>query len=337
MDKFTFTLEKYRGTKSRYTCPNCKTPREFVRYIDENGNYLSDDIGKCNRESNCGYHKKPKEFFSNNPNLSRSRQFQHKTHIKSEKILTVKLPEIPFDKIDIETFKRTLLTKEENVFVQFLRELFQYDLEALQRVLEKYLVGTWNYELTVFWQIDMKGRIRTGKIMRYDLLSGKRKTIRSWVENGEIRELKTDWIHTKIKRDFKLKQCFFGEHLLCQEPNKTVAIVESEKTALICATRFPDFLWLAAGAKGYLTSKRLNVLMNRKVILFPDADAYISWKEKADIAHRNGFDIQVSDIMEIHSTEIEKKQGFDLADYLILEIRQRSTTKDTYMAVQNNP
>ena len=37
----------------------------FVRYIDtETGEPLADDIGRCDREINCGYHKKPKDFFA---------------------------------------------------------------------------------------------------------------------------------------------------------------------------------------------------------------------------------------------------------------------------------
>jgi hypothetical protein len=32
--------------------------------------------------------------------------------------------------------------------------------------------------------------------------------------------------------DFELKQCYFGEHLLEKYPEKPVAVVESEKTAV---------------------------------------------------------------------------------------------------------
>ena len=49
-------------------------------------------------------------------------------------------------------------------------------------------------------------------------------------KNGEI-----DWLHNKLKKskdlpaDFNLQQCFFGEHLLKLYPDKTAAIVDSEK------------------------------------------------------------------------------------------------------------
>ncbi len=52
-------LEKYHGTKSRYTCPSCKSRHSFVRYIGDDGNYLSDDVGRCNPKRN---YKKPPEI-----------------------------------------------------------------------------------------------------------------------------------------------------------------------------------------------------------------------------------------------------------------------------------
>jgi hypothetical protein len=60
--KDMFELEKYHGTKSRHTCPNCGTPKSFVRYLNERSKYLSPEVGRCNRESKCGYHYKPKDF-----------------------------------------------------------------------------------------------------------------------------------------------------------------------------------------------------------------------------------------------------------------------------------
>jgi len=67
MENFIFTLEKYHGTASRHTCPNCSARREFSRYIDANGKYLANEVGKCNRESKCNYHLTPKEYFLLNP------------------------------------------------------------------------------------------------------------------------------------------------------------------------------------------------------------------------------------------------------------------------------
>ena len=69
MNTYRFTLEKYRGISTRYTCPQCGRKHTFTRYIDtENNNqYLSDNVGKCNRLDKCGYHYTPKQYFADNP------------------------------------------------------------------------------------------------------------------------------------------------------------------------------------------------------------------------------------------------------------------------------
>ena len=337
MANFTFTLEKYRGTNSRHTCPNCNARREFSRYIDASGNYLSADVGKCNRESKCGYHRKPKEYFADNPNSLKLQQNATKKKKELDKLDTIKKAQTSFDSIPFDYLKNTLGNYWQNGFVQFLSDLFRNDLEAVQNALQRYYIGTWKDGLTVFWQIDGRGKIRTGKIMRYDIKTGKRQIVRSWTQDGETRQLKTDWMHGKIKRDFNLKQCFFGEHLLRKEPSKTIAIVEAEKTAVIASICFPEILWLAVGAKGYLQPRKFQVFSNRKVLLFPDADAYSDWKEKAVRAQRNGFDVRISNLIEAHGAEIEKQSGFDLADYLISEIKQKMKSKTAYESLVRNP
>ena len=66
---YRYTLEKYRGRSTRYNCPQCGRKHTFTRYIDtENNNqYISDNVGKCNRLDKCGYHYTPREYFADNP------------------------------------------------------------------------------------------------------------------------------------------------------------------------------------------------------------------------------------------------------------------------------
>ena len=40
-----------------------------------------------------------------------------------------------------------------------------------------------------------------------------------------------------LPEEWELSQCLFGEHLLSLYPDRTVALVESEKTAVICSSR----------------------------------------------------------------------------------------------------
>jgi len=77
-----------------------------------------------------------------------------------------------------------------------------------------------------------------------------------------------------------LQQCFFGEHLLTLYPDKTVAIVESEKSALIASAVFPILIWLAAENLNEISLEKCQILKGRNVTLFPDLGGYTKWTEK---------------------------------------------------------
>ena len=43
MQNYKYTLEPYKGIKSRYICPNCGKRNTFTRYIDiDTNNYIAD-------------------------------------------------------------------------------------------------------------------------------------------------------------------------------------------------------------------------------------------------------------------------------------------------------
>ncbi len=303
---YRYILEPYNGMNSRYHCPNCQhRDKTFSRYIDtETGEHVCPTVGRCNRESNCGYHLTPKQYFHNNSISFDKTLFPVSIPLKSRKQET-QPKQASF--IPIEVFKANLKSYETNHFIQYLIKLF--GVEVAGELVSRYFIGTSNHwpGATVFWQIDTGGKIRTGKIMLYDPDTGKR-----------IKEpfSHINWIHSILKQpDFELKQCLFGEHLLIDE-KKPVAIVESEKTAVIASVYLPRFIWLAAGSLTNLNAEKCCVLNGRTVILFPDLNGYDKWGNKAkELAHIASF--QVFDLLERKATESEKKQGWDLADYLI--------------------
>lgn len=45
-----YTLQKYKGTATRHTCPNCGDKRSFTYYVDESGTPLHTSVGRCNHE-----------------------------------------------------------------------------------------------------------------------------------------------------------------------------------------------------------------------------------------------------------------------------------------------
>lgn len=158
--------------------------------------------------------------------------------------------------------------------------------------------------------------------MKYNRMTGHR--IKDENVGGKI-----TWVHSILKQSsnpklrlpdrWELTQCLFGEHLLKQYPFKNVAIVESEKTAVICSSFWPEYVWLATGGKSQLNN-RLQVLKGRKIVAFPDVDGYKEWKEK--LYQLRELDIMVSDILEKNATAEDRNNNVDIADLLIRQYRK---------------
>ena len=303
MTEHKYILEPYKGMNTRYRCPSCQQrDKTFSLYIDtETGEHIHPTVGRCNRESNCGHHYTPKQYFQDN-NISFDTP-----QPKAYKPRPVTPQPKPVSFIPVEVFKASLKAHETNHFVQFLINLF--GVEVASQLVSRYFIATskhWN-GATVFWQIDTQGKVRTGKIMLYSPTTGKR------VKNLE---LPVYWVHKALKQpEFELRQCLFGEHLLIDK-TKPVAIVESEKTAVIASVYLPQFVWVAVGSLTNLNAEKCSILKGRTVTLFPDLNGFDKWSSKAkELSHLAIF--TVSDLLERKATEAEKKQGFDLADYLI--------------------
>ena len=178
--------------------------------------------------------------------------------------------------------------------------------------MKKYRVGSSKHweGATVFWQIDRNNRVRTGKIMLYNSDTGKRiKEPYNYIT----------WVHSLLhKPGFNLKQCFFGEHLLATDKIRPVALVESEKTALIASYYLPQYLWLASGGKnGCFNEDSLSVLAGKSVVLFPDLGATEYWQGKIGVMKSIGVDVQQFDYLEANAPSEERKEGYDIADYLL--------------------
>lgn len=175
---------------------------------------------------------------------------------------------------------------EGNTLCRWLRSL-QWTAERrrrLERVLTEYRVGhSPKGGHTIFWQIDEKGVARTAKLMLY----------RADGHRDKDTPGNFNWVHTLLARAGRIdldkaevRTTFFGMHLLSRYPDADVHIVESEKTALICAAVWgqPEkAIWMACGGKSMLTRQRLQPILNagRQVTLYPDRDAIDEWEEMA--------------------------------------------------------
>jgi len=297
-----FILQPYNGMATRFRCPECQNHHKtFSKYINTvTGEQVNDIVGRCSRENNCGYHFTPKQFFHDH------NQAIPNHYINNQKSLLKIIPAQP-SYIDPLPFQQSLKNYDANHFVQYLINLF--GTAITQHLVQTYCIGTSRHwpGASIFWQIDNIGKIRTGKIMLYSPTTGKR-----------VKEPYNHitWVHKQINQpNYHLMQCLFGLHLL-KGNAKPIAIVESEKTAIISSVYLPQFIWLAAGSLCNLSKEKCHPLKGRNVTLFPDLNGYGKWQLKStELAQTAKF--TVSGLLENFATADERQAGLDLADYLI--------------------
>ena len=280
-------------------------------YVDPEGIPIHKTVGRCDHESSCGYHLTPKQYFREHP----ERSFDIPTdrysrcHIGRAQSYSHGRPDRPSP----DLIPSTLIPQPSgnNHLIAYLKTLIPTSF--IDRIITDYHIASTPDQATIFLQLDLNGNCRTGKIMQYDPTTGHR--IKDEAVPGRI-----SWLHTRLKRrhqlpkDWQITQCLFGEHLLRKYPDKTVALVESEKTAIICSALMPEYLWLATGGKSQF-NQRLTVLKSRKIIAFPDIDGYHTWLTKStDFPF---LDLRVSDLLEKNATPADREAHIDLADWLI--------------------
>jgi hypothetical protein len=224
-----------------------------------------------------------------------------------------------------------------STFARWMAARFGADLAA--DAVKRYRLGASKYweGANVFWQVDASGRIRGGKIMQYDGTGHRVK----------VPTNRVTWVHSVLRLEgYNLSQCFFGEHLLPDRPADPVAIVESEKTAIVASIYLPRMVWIATGGKNGCKWKTdatvTNVLRGRKVALFPDLGAFADWQGMAERIARTGAQVTVNPILERNATEDERDNGLDLADYLLRFEPQEFTSspvevKDTPQPITSAP
>jgi hypothetical protein len=285
MKQYKYYLDK---SSKKFICPKCQK-RTLVKYCDiETQGYLSDEYGRCDRETNCRYHNTPKGLICGSFEIKEVRQSYH----------------------DSNLVKNSCRNYQSNNFMRFLATIFSID-EVIE-VASKYFIGTSKFwdGATIFWQIDDEQNVRHGKVMLFNQNTGKRmKSEDGKAYINSVRSL------LKLK-DFNIKQCLFGLHLVDKKHKKTIAIVESEKTAIIMSLFKPELVWLATGMKSGFNFKLLKPIINYNIIAFPDKSEYGDWLNKAIELNKIGFKIIVNEWLE--HTDFEK--GTDFADVYINSI-----------------
>jgi len=283
-------------------CNKRNSDGKYVNYIDHEEHY-----GFCH---SCGVATLPPSIYLN----TNGEEFVwNKTENKFTKntISTIATPvatscnkiAIPQQYIPEEEIWSNYYTELENNLLQFLRK--NYDHKLVEDAKEVYAIGTSEDGGTMFWNINKELQVQKLKIVYYD-------------ENGRRKN------HFKVPYLNKdgYFSCLFGEHILGYNyyQDKTVILVESEKTAIIGYMLMPKYIWLAYGGCNGLTNEKTKVLKSFKVLIIPDMSenaVMVATKKIAEL-RQNGIDIKLWDMTEGKTDEQLKKDGIynnDLEDF----------------------
>ena len=307
-----FVTLKKKGVRYTGLCPFHKDRHD--------GNFIVHPVKQCYKCFTCGAKGGVVDFLMNHEKLSYpdairylGKKYNIETDMndfnytpppprpKPEPLPTLELPK--------HIMADTLLNVEKSTLVRWIRTGINWDYAQRKRidgVLNEYAVGCSKQGMTVFWQMDEKGWLRTGKMMRY----------REDGHRDKSQGYNFDWIHSALSRTKKIydqegnivsegplphpdlfdpekqevKPTFFGMHLLNHYPHAEIHLVESEKTAILMAIAYGNHqrqLWIACGGLEMLTRERLQPIIDRRlrVVLYPDRDGIDKWKIKAEQLH----------------------------------------------------
>ena len=290
---YKYSLDK---SSKKFICPRCGK-KSFVKYVNlEDSSYLEDKFGRCDRESSCKFQQHPKQ-----------------NSVISEFIKPIIVRQA-------STLQSDLIVQcgrnfKQNNFIQFLKLYFS---EAeIQSAIFKYLLGTSSHwkGSTVFWQINSQNKIMTGKVMLFDAITGKR---------VKVPFSHIHWVHSLLKlNDFVLQQCLFGLHLINESTKREIAIVESEKTALIMSLFLPDYIWMATGSKSNFKKEMLLPLKNHTILAYPDKSEFDDWNKITVELRNDGFKISCSRFIEDKDVQV----GTDLADVYLESRKNKNSIK----------
>ncbi|MBW7913687.1 MAG: hypothetical protein H3C54_08345 [Taibaiella sp.] len=154
---YKYQLEKYSGRSSRYTCPACGKAHRFTRYIDtETGEHLAPHVGRCDREVECGYHYKPKEFFQDNPTPPNSTRHIERSEISPEHMHRATSQHFGglsrrYAPHNDEQLSATFTDYHNNHLIQYLTNTLGH--AATEQLITQYRIGTHHHwrGSTVYW------------------------------------------------------------------------------------------------------------------------------------------------------------------------------------------
>ena len=136
-----------------------------------------------------------------------------------------------------------------------------------------------------------------------------------------------NWISNLLKRrepliaNWQVEHCLFGLHLLAHTGDRSVAIVESEASAMVLSALFPESIWMAYATTSHLVPDLFAPLEGRSVTIYsrtdPTLSNYLFFQELVNFTlQRYDLDLTIDTTLEDHATDDQKDRYIDLLDFL---------------------
>lgn len=258
-----------------------------------------------------------------------------------------KVPE-PLPMLTLPISMVTSRLSTENNLCHWIKSLPWDDAQQkrVDKIFRNYLIGTAKKGgHIIYWQVDERGQVRTGKLMLYKTDGHRDKTT-----PGSF-----GWIHSRLAKEkyydadaYEMRSCLYGLHLLnlpgCEDA--TINIVESEKTAILCAIAYGNManhLWMATGGMQNLSKEKLQPLIEQKrhIVCYPDIDGIDKWQERCKQIGYDRMIVNAELMQRIHTSEDGEKA--DLADILVRRLFNNPeqakdvTSSDLDVMLKRNP
>ena len=221
---------------------------------------------------------------------------------------------------------------------------------------ERYRLGRSKSGRCIFWMIDEMGRVNDGFETHPLPLPEWRGVYSSEGHGIEWVSAMLKAREPALLKDCQTRHCLFGTHLInvTRKSRKSqkglrdvksqkelhdersqkglhpereihtnvVAVVESERSAVVLSELLPQNIWMASVYPMNLNVGTLQPLCGHRVVLFPPTDetgeTFLAWLEVADQARRVlHLDISVSAVLEERATEEEKRRRIDILEFML--------------------
>jgi hypothetical protein len=256
-------VSKLDNSGERYTCPKCGK-KTFTKYVYKcNGEFVGDLYGYCERGSYCRYSLCPSyNDFEEDNNVFNKELYGTDGYDLSSLGIYYEGPERFTHVIPEQILLDSMDGYRNSNLAKFLINHLHDD--AL-KILNEYYIGLSNADdlaANIYWRIDNNFIVRDGVVSYYSSDYG-----------CKYYTKRIDVIYNTRIRYYTLFNCFFGAHLINLYPKKEIAIVEDEKTAIVCSHFWPEYNWLATGDIQNLNWREFevfNVLIGKNITFYYD-------------------------------------------------------------------